>query len=563
MRAGFATLYLTVNTFKKYISLIKMLGKKNEPDDDLDDTNAEELPEHHDDEHQLEKLEDVSDFLFDENSFDIEKELIKAEINDFEDHDENIDGNYNEYDEDDYETKPKAKRKKLNCDLCDFSTASRSHLVKHKNANHEYSCDECEFKGSHSEVYKHRRAKRHEDHKVTGEKRFKCDQCENSYTESSTLKDHISFVHDGVKAKCKDCDYEGSRGALASHILKVHKKQHQCDICLKSFKSSGILKDHIQFVHEGIKLKCKLCDFMGSKTAIHFHNNLVHNEKFKCDYCDYKASRSNYLRDHIESTHMGISHDCDVCGKNFKTNSILKIHKRDVHDETFKKETPRGQEKSLLCDQCEYRTNNPTSLKRHIESVHLKKYVCSECKGDFSSDFALKGHILRKHEDTELGKITIRDNKDKIYNCNQCEFKTQWPKGLQDHIDKKHDKEILSCNLCDYTTTMPKEFDKHWGYRHDHSSKRYLCDQCHYSSTFNHALKLHVQMIHEKIRYPCGLCDYSAGSQGDLKTHNSYKHDKSRVKCDFCDLDYASGQSLRSHVKTKHPEKYVTRTKTI
>ena len=390
-----------------------MVGKKNEPEDDLDDTNAEELPQHHDDEQNLEKLEDVSDFLFDENSFDIEKEMIKAEINDFEDHDDNIDGNYNEYDEDDYEDKPKAKRKKLNCDVCDFSTASRSHLVKHKNANHEYSCDECDFKGSHSEVYKHRRAKRHEDQKVIGEKRFKCDQCENSYTESSTLKDHISFVHDGVKAKCKDCDYEGSRGALASHILKVHKKKHQCDICLKSFKSGGILKDHIQFVHEGIKLKCKLCDFLGSKVAIRYHNNLVHKEQFKCEHCDYKASRSNYLREHIESVHMGIRHDCNICGKNYKTSTILKLHMQDVHEKSIHEKQLEKLEReesqpgvTLLCDQCEYRTEKPQLLKRHIEAVHLKKFLCSECDDVFSSNYALKEHIMRKHENTELGKIT-------------------------------------------------------------------------------------------------------------------------------------------------------------
>ena len=534
---------------------------KKKADDIVD---ADEL-DHQDPEADLDEfLDDIKDaesvIFKDECDLSVSQVELKTELSDPEE-----DNGPQPQDEPELKKRKVAEEehtKRYQCNQCDNIYNKSSALIHHKLLVHEadvkLKCDFCDYEGSRQDLSAHKR----KEHKKKHMKRFKCDQCETAYTLRSTLKEHISFVHDGVKAKCKDCDYEGSRVGLTAHILKVHKKQHQCDICLKSFKSSGILKDHKQFVHEGIKLKCKLCDFMGSKKAIHYHNNLVHNEKFKCDYCDYKASRSNYLRDHIESTHMGISHDCDVCGKNFKTNSILKIHKRDVHDETFKKETPRGQEKSLLCDQCEYRTNNPTSLKRHIESVHLKKYVCSECKGDFSSDFALKEHILRKHEDTELGKITIRDNKDKIYNCNQCEFKTQWPKGLQDHIDKKHDKEILSCNLCDYTTTMPKEFDKHWGYRHDHSSKRYLCDQCHYSSTFNHALKLHVQMIHEKIRYPCDLCDYSAGSQGDLKTHNSYKHDKSRVKCDFCDSDYASEQSLRTHVKTKHPEKYVTRTKT-
>ena len=37
------------------------------------------------------------------------------------------------------------------------------------------------------------------------------------------------------------------------------------------------------------------------------------------------------------------------------------------------------EEKTLLCDQCDFTTNKNYVLKNHIESVHLKKFSCTEC----------------------------------------------------------------------------------------------------------------------------------------------------------------------------------------
>ena len=37
------------------------------------------------------------------------------------------------------------------------------------------------------------------------------------------------------------------------------------------------------------------------------------------------------------------------------------------------------EEKTLLCDQCDFTTNKNYVLKNHIESVHMKKFSCTEC----------------------------------------------------------------------------------------------------------------------------------------------------------------------------------------
>ena len=52
-------------------------------------------------------------------------------------------------------------------------------------------------------------------------KRFKCDICDKTFTLNSSLKVHISTVHDKVRAfECPHCPYKATqRGSLKSHIL--------------------------------------------------------------------------------------------------------------------------------------------------------------------------------------------------------------------------------------------------------------------------------------------------------------------------------------------------------
>ena len=141
--------------------------------------------------------------------------------------------------------------------------------------------------------------------------------------------------------------------------------------------------------------------------------------------------------------------------------------------------------------------------------------------------------------------------------CDKCPFKSGWQGHLKTHMENKHGTEILSCDLCDYKTMLPIEFKKHWGYRHDPSVKRYPCDQCHYSATFVHALKLHIQIVHEGVKYPCDMCEYQGSTKADVMKHRNNIHKKIKHPCDLCNLIYTTDSALRHHRKQKHPVEYV------
>ena len=166
----------------------------------------------------------------------------------------------------------------------------------------------------------------------------------------------------------------------------------------------------------------------------------------------------------------------------------LKLHIKEQHEE-----------KTLLCDKCDWSTNDNFKLKQHIDAVHYKKFTCAECDMVLGRAATLRLHIEAKHPDgTQIKSLPKKTFKS--YMCDKCPFKTPWKKYLDDHMDNLHGTKLFSCDQCEYTTRIPKEFKKHWKFRHDPTSSRIPCDQCHFTATRADTLKKHVQVVHENIR---------------------------------------------------------------
>ena len=88
-------------------------------------------------------------------------------------------------------------------------------------------------------IYKRSKKGDHEADKVIpvpslfGELIYPCDKCDYSPKIKESLKRHIDFVHNGLKLKCDQCSklYAGE-GKLRRHIRREHSNEIRlCDLC--------------------------------------------------------------------------------------------------------------------------------------------------------------------------------------------------------------------------------------------------------------------------------------------------------------------------------------------
>lgn len=159
-----------------------------------------------------------------------------------------------------------------------------------------FKCDECDYACSDStNLKRHKR-------KHTGEKPFKCDECDYTCNQKAHLDAHCR-IHTGEKPyKCDECDYTCTVGASLAVHMRLHtgERPYKCEECEKSFVTIGQFNNHKR-IHTGEKpYKCSECDFVCAQSGtlvIHMRTH-TGERPYKCDECPYEASRTHHLAQH-------------------------------------------------------------------------------------------------------------------------------------------------------------------------------------------------------------------------------------------------------------------------
>ena len=126
---------------------------------------------------------------------------------------------------------------------------------------------------------------------------------------------------------------------------------------------------------------------------------------------------------HVENCHRPKeNYRCSKCNMCFKSKIGLETHKKIKHSNNDIQK----------CKLCKEKFTNEGNLKRHIESVHNKEYVCLICFEVFKY-----GSELEKHK-AIYGHLKERVKSKNEFKCSICDFKTSRKDSLLRHKRLKH-----------------------------------------------------------------------------------------------------------------------------
>ena len=407
-----------------------------------------------------------------------------------------------------------------------------------------------------------------------------CPECDKPFEDYGQLLFHFKEEHRKEQAKYKcvknSCSLAefSSRSDLSDHVKGKHRLQ--CKHCYKHYYSDSMFHIHETSCYgDGLPLfytnECAFCCLRyKTKQELEQHQEMRHKRvmerlKIKCTYCDFVTTTRWLLQHHKKQAHPVT---CQVCLKNFKNPTLLVEHLDRAH----------GKEKSILCEQCDFRCHSMANLEKHKRRVHDKErnYPCQYCDKSFFDANDRTEHIKKLHSNNgqlfkcpkcdkefkskQQRRTHIRFHHEKFASCTRCEkmFCDGFQK-LRDHLEHEHQSyyakdDLWLCPKCNQRFQLTKELDDHLNQEHS-MSKDHDCSKCNEAFVSKSLLANHLYEVHDFD--PMKETDEHLPI--DLEPKKVIKDTSDRqFKCEHCDAYLKSTRTLNDHIKQVHQKEFHT-----
>jgi len=342
---------------------------------------------------------------------------------------------------------------------------------------------------------------------------------------------------DEVVCEQENCSY--STKSISSY--KAHRIMHQrkdilkelkktCPVCRLNFKTLFKLKEHIKRHGQcvGAFTRCHVDNCQKNIETKIFYDHVLYEHfgeqyKLNCDQCDFKATSTSKLKNHIMLHIDERPFKCSHCDKSFRNNSQLLEHVQILHSKA----------QPFSCIDCGQSFYTRAQLCKHSQTKHSNKiFSCQSCEKTFMSSQGLKAHVRNVHNKSQIRLI-----------CSSC--------GLNSGgcPCKKASAESVACPVCG-KQLLSKNLASHLHYHRQSALRPYICQEC--SQTFTHAssLKRHALIHSGKYQFVCEQCNKGFIQKVAYETHCK-SHTKERLRCKGCNQPFLTQYLLNFHMKSK------------
>ncbi|KAM8868992.1 uncharacterized protein AB9W97_016569 [Spinachia spinachia] len=417
----------------------------------------------------------------------------------------------------------------------------------------------------------------------TGERPFKCPECDKGFSKNSNLNLHLK-THKKCKIyqKCPFCNIKFSCSEYSSH-MKMHAQMLDQDAENNTTDKHGMGKgyDDNEGLHRPVSLEKrenKVCQYCGKTfqflSALIRHVRVHTGEKpYKCDICGKAFGQAYFLRVH-ELTHWSVKRfNCTRCEKAFTHYSNAKNH-RCRPSKSSEDSPPNRRLKPALtytCHICKNVFDHLQEFNSHMrDHTGAKLYRCVYCdklfgvlsefvahRGRCRGESSVSGSAQEK-ETLSLIEYTVPSLRcssapspaASLTGANRTEARKTTPQAAPKRRPAAASKKPFQS-----TAEPPSPLVSKLNRLDNRSDpRRYLCPSC--GRLFRHMGRLRAHMLTHATgqSYTCACCGKTLETWRKLWHHQRVHRQRSgRFTCPQCGQGFRFVHSYKKHM-SEHPE---------
>ena len=228
-------------------------------------------------------------------------------------------------------------------------------------------------------------------------------------------------------------------------VNKINNLENIVNVMSKQIDVLTNLEDTVKAMSDTIQvLEVKI-------QSIHNESNISTNKSFKCDHCDYIASKNSVLKRHVTSKHKPKipapekerNKDHDKSLQLFLSPEERAPEEEQISPSKLEENHIIPRKTSFNCELCKHESKSSVALNGHISLNHNMRIPhtgkwednkCHICNHAFNNTCHFKNHLIEQHgflddsnecmncESTEVGLYRAMPFQSVCMNCKHCEL---------------------------------------------------------------------------------------------------------------------------------------------